>query len=222
MVFIVALILQIISRTNINTLCNSVTSHSTLIDSLRNRIDLSVHTNCNADSNNDRHCHVSTKFDVLKAVKKLNPDKVNEDGLLLSENFINGSDLLFVYVSLLFTVMLSHSFAPPDFVISGIIPIPKGPRVALTESDIYRSIAISCQLSKILDHIIIDKQVHSLSTSDYQFDFKSHSSKVLCTTMVNEPIQYYYCNGAKPVYLLLLDASKAFDKVSFYTQFNML
>ena len=32
----------------------------------------------------------------------------------------------------------------------------------------------------------------------------------------------YYSNGAKPVYLVLLDASKAFDKVSFYTLFNML
>ena len=87
---------------------------------------------------------------------------VYEDGLLLSENFIKGSDLLFVYVSLLFTVMLSHSFAPPDFVIWGIMPIHEGPRVALTESENYRSIATSSILSKILDNIIIDNQVHSL------------------------------------------------------------
>ena len=40
--------------------------------------------------------------------------------------------------------------------------------------------------------------------------------------MVNETIQYSSSNGAKHVYLLLLDASKAFDKVSFYTLFNML
>ena len=107
------------------------------MDSLINRIN--VHPNCNAVSNNDIHCHVITKFDVLEAVKKLKPDKVNEYGLLLSENCINGSDLLFVYVSLLFTVMLCHSFAPPDFVISGIIPIPKGARVALTDWEHYRS-----------------------------------------------------------------------------------
>ena len=61
-----------------NTLCNSVTSYRTFMDSLRNRIELSVHTNCNADFNNDMHCHVITKFDVLTAVKKLKPDKVNE------------------------------------------------------------------------------------------------------------------------------------------------
>ena len=86
-----------------NTLYNSVTVHSTFMDSLRNRIELSVHTNCNADSDNDIHCHVIPKFDVLKAVKT---GKVNEDGLLLSENVINGSDLLFVYVSLLYCLIV--------------------------------------------------------------------------------------------------------------------
>ena len=49
------------------------------MDSLRNRIDLNVHTNCNADSNNDIHCHVITKFDAMKSLKKLKPAKVNED-----------------------------------------------------------------------------------------------------------------------------------------------
>ena len=39
--------------------------------------------------------------------------------------------------------------------------------------------------------------------------------------MINETIQYNSSNRAKPVYLLLLDASKAFDKVSFYTLFNI-
>ena len=34
-------------------------------------------------------------------------------------------------------------------------------RVALTDSENYRSIAVNNILSKILDHIIIDHQVHS-------------------------------------------------------------
>ena len=98
-----------------------------------------------------------TKFDLMKSVKKLKPGKINENGMLLPENVFNGSDLLFVYVSLLFTVMLFHSLAPPDFVISGIIPSPKGARAALTDSENYRSIAISSLLSKILDQLLIIK-----------------------------------------------------------------
>ena len=40
--------------------------------------------------------------------------------------------------------------------------------------------------------------------------------------MVNETVQYYTENGAKPVYVLLLDSSKAFDKVAFNVLFNEL
>ena len=40
--------------------------------------------------------------------------------------------------------------------------------------------------------------------------------------MVNETIQYYIENGGQAVYLLLLDASKAFDKVSYEKLFELL
>ena len=39
---------------------------------------------------------------------------------------------------------------------------------------------------------------------------------------VTETVQYYIENGGKPVYLLLLDASKAFDKVAFNVISNKL
>ena len=108
------------------------------------------------------------------------------------------------------------------FICANIIPIPKGSKANLSDSDKYRSIAISSLLGKILDHIIIVKQSEELKTSNYQFGFKSNSSTVLCSTMVNETVQYYTENGAKPVYVLLLDASKAFDKVAFNVLFNEL
>ena len=40
--------------------------------------------------------------------------------------------------------------------------------------------------------------------------------------MVNETVQCYTENGAKPVYVLLLDASKAFDEVAFNVLFHEL
>ena len=40
--------------------------------------------------------------------------------------------------------------------------------------------------------------------------------------MVNETIQYYTEKGGRAVYLLLLDASKAFDKVSYKKLFELL
>ena len=40
--------------------------------------------------------------------------------------------------------------------------------------------------------------------------------------MVNETVQYYTENGGKLVYVLLLDASKTFDKVAYSVLFNKL
>ena len=98
--------------------------------------------------------------------------------------------------------MIYHGFCPASFICANIIPIPK---VNLSDSDKYRSIAISSIHGKILDHIIIVKQSDALTTSQHQYGFKANSSTVtvLCSTMVIETVQYYTENGARPVYVLL-------------------
>ena len=118
--------------------------------------------------------------------------------------------------------MVYHNFAPQTFICGKIIPIPKSSKPVLTCSDKYRSIAISNVIGKILDHVIIDRQSECLKTCDYQFGFKPKASTVLCSTMVNKTIQYYTENVGNPVYLLLLDATKAFDKVSYKVLFDVL
>ena len=65
--------------------------------------------------------------------------------------------------------MVFHGFCPPSFICANIIPIPKGSKVNLSDSDKYRSIAIISLLRKILDHIIIVKQSNTLTTSPIWF-----------------------------------------------------
>ena len=80
--------------------------------------------------------------------------------------------------------MINHGYAPPEFLHSSIIPLPTGAQADLSNSDMYRNIAISSLLSKIFDSVVIERQQDFLSTSNYQFGFKAKSSTVLCTTMV--------------------------------------
>ena len=55
------------------------------------------------------------------------------------------------------------------------------------------------------------KEQHvSLITDDLQFGFKENSSTIICTQLLIETIKYYNSNNTD-CFMLLLDASKAFD-----------
>ena len=79
----------------------------------------------------------------------------------------------------------------------------------------------SCILNKILDWIILLKEHKSLSSSPLQFDFKKGLSTTQCTHSLLEIVDYYNYNKSD-VFILVLDASKAFDRVRYCKLFNEL
>ena len=161
-------------------LYNSVSS-STCSDSMDALHVLhAIETQCNTNVESSLHTHSVSTADVIKAVKRLKTDKYNDDGIIMSNNFQHGIYLLYTRIAQLFSAMLYYGYTPQLFLRSMMILIPKGGKVCSTNADLYRSIAISSILSKILEYVIIDQQVDSLATSDYQFGFKSHSSTMLC------------------------------------------
>ena len=175
-------------------LYNSVSSSSDSMDALHERIRHAIETQCDTNVEFSLHTHSVSTVDVIKAVKRLKTDKCNDDGIITSHNFQHGTYLLYTRIAQLFSAMLYYGYAL--FLRSTMIPIPKGVQM-LT----YNTEALLL--------VIIDQQVDSLATSDYQFGFKSHSSTMLCSTMLIENIQYYDENGRQPLYVLFFDASKA-------------
>ena len=54
-----------------------------------------------------------------------------------------------------------------------------------------------------------------------QFGFKPHLSTTICTSLLCDTIEYYNEHGSD-CYLLLLDTSKAFDRVEYIKLFLAL
>ena len=63
--------------------------------------------------------------------------------------------MLNVYISLLFTCMLTHGMPPSGLLLSTIVPIHKNKRGNLSDSSNYIAIALSSLLCKLFDTIII-------------------------------------------------------------------
>ena len=86
---------------------------------------------------------------------------------------------------------------------------------------VYQPTSLCSALSKVFDHIIIQRFSDKLISSDMQFSFKAQHSTVMCTCAVKEIAAHYNEKGSN-VYICMLDASKAFDKVNFVKLFSLL
>ena len=110
--------------------------------------------------------------DVSDAVKNLSTGKSDGNLGIFSDHIINGTDLLFHYLRLLFNSMFIHGYIPESMCVGTIIPIIKNRRMNNTDSDNFRGICLQSSLCKLIDIIILKKEEKKLSTSDLQFGFK--------------------------------------------------
>jgi hypothetical protein len=140
---------------------------------------------------------------------------------LSSDHFVNAPKIVMVYLALFYNSMLVHGMSPDSMILGTMVPIPKCKQKPLDTSDNYRSITLSSIVSKIFDIIILSKEEDLLITSDLQFGFKEGSSTTQCTFNLLETIQHYNFHHTD-VHILLLDATKAFDRVEFCELFRLL
>ena len=76
-------------------------------------------------------------------------------------------------------------------------------------------------LGKILYICLLNLHGNILDTKNLQFGFKRNHSANQCTFAVKEVIQYYNSKKSS-VHVMLLDASQAFDRVSYAVLFRKL
>ena len=202
------------------TLYNSVSYDNHSMDNLKKEIDSHIENVCPNGLVQSDYTHSITVKELKDAVGMLKLGKKEENGLY-SNHFKYGSERLFILLTLLFNSMLSHGIAPDELLLGTMIPLIKDGRLSKQCSDNYRALTIGTGLSKLLETVILNKQTDALKTSDLQFGFKEKSSTTMCTFMVLETIEYYKSKGSN-VHVMLLDASKAFDRVNYIKLFDKL
>ncbi len=101
-----------------------------------------------------------------------------------------------------------------------MIPIPKV-KCLICTSDNFRAITLSSILGKLFDLIILDKEQEALFASDLQFGFKAGVSSTQCTNVFKETVNHYNFNKSN-VFVLFLDATKAFNRVRYCKLFKEL
>ena len=138
-----------------------------------------------------------------------------------SDAFKRGSDILAEPLCDIIKAFLVHGFAPEIFVSCILVPIVKNNRASKSNSGNYRLIAISSLILKLFDKILLELYTLALTPSDHQFGFCKGSCTTFCTWTLLETINYYRNRGG-PVYICLLDLTKAFDLVRFSTLFKKL
>ncbi len=198
-------------------LYNSVVSDPAIMNNIRMDIDSRV----SLLSNDSIVGTMVTREQVRYAIMSMKRGKSGGASGLVSDNFIYGTNMLYQFIVYLLNAMLSHGYAPDSLLLSVLVPIPKDRRGNLSAIDNYRAIALGDILGKILDNIIVSSYADCLYTTDLQFGFKKHSSTIMCTTLLFETVQYYVERKA-PVYVLFIDASKAFDRLRHSDLFSLL
>ena len=157
---------------------------------------------------------------MIDAINDMKTGKREESGLF-TNHFKHAPHRLYVLITCLFNSMLVHGIAPSEMLVGTMIPIIKDGRESHKKSSNYRTLTIGTCLSKAFDLLIIKDQSKVFNTSELQFGFKNGSSTTMCTFMVQQTISHYVNNNSN-VNVVMLDASKAFDRVQYIHLFKKL
>ncbi|XP_065584325.1 uncharacterized protein LOC136043326, partial [Artemia franciscana] len=145
---------------------------------------------------------------VENEIKQLKSSSIDIDGI--SVNNINPKCVVLLFhLQLLFQMCLTSSLVPDSFLCGNVTSILKRGKLP-SQCSSYRPITTTCNLSKILEYILIPHLNENINFGSNQFGFQAgigcqHAHRVLSSALKNSMAE------GSPLYMCTLDLSKAFD-----------
>ncbi len=102
-----------------------------------------------------------------------------------------------------------------------LVPVVKDKAGKVSSSDNYRPIALASVLSKVVEHILLERVNTLICSSENQFGFKPKHGTDMRIYVLKELLSDYKRKNSS-VFMCFLDASKAFDRVNHGKLFKKL
>jgi len=152
---------------------------------------------------------------ILKLLKDLNPNKAAGPDHIKPLVLRELRDVIAPVLQVLFQKSLDSGEVPEDWSRASVCPLfKKGDK---SDASNYRPISLTCILCKVLEHIVATNIVSHLDRDNVLYNLQhGFRSKRSCETQLVSLIEDIHRNGTegRQTDLILLDFSKAFDKVN--------
>ena len=158
---------------------------------------------------------------VREAVKHLKGNKSDPIYAFSSDCLKHAPDILYRHLSAALQSFLIHGHVTVFLLLATLVPIIKDKLGSISSSKNYRSIALSSQVLKLLDWIILLLFGESLGVDELQFAYQAGASTTMCTWTAVETIDYFLRNGSE-VFTCMMDMTKAFDLVKHCLMFKKI
>ena len=109
--------------------------------------------------------------------------------------------------------LLNHSYVPKRMAYGEIRPVVKNANMGKHDSDNYRPVMNSSMFLKILEYCLLPILTKNLRLSNCQFGFRENTGCLPAIALVKESIDRYN-NDNTDVHSVLIDLSKAFDRIN--------
>ena len=151
--------------------------------------------------------------EVENSALELNTKRPGDLNGLSIEHILFAHPIIYVHLSMLFSLIVKHGHLPLDFKRS-IIPIFKDGKKKTIDVDNYRPITIISAISKIFEMCIFRKINCLFDFGGLQLGFVKVGGCEKSPFIVSNV--NYFLKRYSDVYLMTLDATAAFDKVNVY------